>query len=199
MRLTPMLRSAKLSCCLFAINLLAMGLARTAWAAPLASVAFTETALPDGSWQYDYAFTNGSDPVTNPLQNLYAVSLEYPISAFVLDYGTATDWSALFDTNDVLFAADFAGVPPDGSEVAPGAVLGGFRLVFDERVGPSNFTAFLENPGVPGEPVIFQGTTTYAVSEPASSIPFAVGGVIWAFCLRRKCRVGAWCGSGHDY
>lgn len=136
---------------------------------PEAEITYRETKLGEESWQYDYIFTNASDPACCAGFDLYAVNLRFDETVTFESRFLAPGWGLIEGTG---FANTFSmeiGIPPMGADIAPGTSLSGFVFEFSAQVGDLAFQAFFTNPDDPPNPIPFEGTTT----------PVPVPGALW--------------------
>jgi hypothetical protein len=147
---------------------------------PSASIMYTETNLGGGSWQYDYLFTNTSDPGSS----LYKIFLFFDHSASVTGSPLPTGWFGIpwEGSNTTSFLQTMSLSP--STDVAPGSSLSGFSFTVDYRAGDLPFTAEFDN-GAGGGISVWRGTTT-VVPEPVSTVLFVAGGA--ALALRKRFR-----------
>jgi hypothetical protein len=130
-----------------------------------AKFSFIEKALAGGSWQYEFTLSNTASA---PGADLYDLSFTFPSSGAFSVISLPSGWDYFSTWDPVNKAGAFElisltpGPPPGGSDIPPGFSLPGFSFRFDTQIDPVPFTATFVNPGDPGNPLTFSGT-----SEPA--------------------------------
>lgn len=150
----------------------------TSLAIPSASFLYSETSLGGGFWRYDYTLFNISSPVLDAGFDVFDVTINFNPTASFTALSLPPGWDEI---DGAGFADTFSlnpGEPPVGTDVAPGASLGGFSFQFDYQAGNLPFLALLTNPFEPESPVPFSGTTapvSAAVPEPATLICLGIG------------------------
>ena len=167
-----------------------------AWAIPMADLTYLETNLGGGAlpWQYDYTFTNDSDPILDSGVNLFSVLFSLGSDVLFNPVAMPDDWVVIPPNpslTDFIFTIS-SGIPPGVSDIAPGESLMGFTFQFSEPVGDLSFGAFFTNP-TGGDPLNFVGTsapTTAPIPEPATILLLAGGmaglGVFGRKKIRKK-------------
>lgn len=136
---------------------------------PEAEITYLETKLGEQSWQYDYNFTNASDPVCCASFNLYEVDFSFDETVALESRLLPPGWDLIDGTGFANTFSVMIGIPPSGADIAPGASLSGFMFEFNAQAGDLAFQAFFTNPDDPTNPVPFEGTTT----------PVPVPGALW--------------------
>jgi len=152
---------------------------------PVPDTSYLEEPLGGGMWEYDFTVTNTSDPVTDASENLFDVLFTPDPNATFTDLSLPLGWSGDFGLGFAhLYSLD-PGPPPTGTDIAPGASLGGFDLLSDVRLGGQlTYIALFVDPNG-GDPIVAQGTgspTNVPIPEPATVFLFALGA---AYLLRR--------------
>ena len=125
---------------------------------------YQEMEIGGGFWEYDYTLSNQADPILEAGWNVYDFYLSIPlsISASISSVSSPPDWSFITDQSTFIdWHSDLIGEPPEGSDLPPGALLSGFKLVSDMRLTvPLSFEVLFANPDPIGDPVIFTGNTS---------------------------------------
>ena len=165
---------------LFAIAILVFSHG-TSFAIPSADLSYLETDLGGGIWQYDYAVYNTSHPVDDSGYDLFEVFLTFDPLATPLLTALPSDWDFRSGTGFFNSFSLIPGAPPIGSDVAPGASLGGFSFTTDCRLGNMSFDIYLSNPNGP-DPLVVTGNT---VPLPAAGLLFGTG-LAGLVCAKRR-------------
>lgn len=150
---------------------------------PLAGAFYFETDLGGGSWQYDYTFTNSSDPG----YDLYDVYFDLNPSVTMGIGGLPFGWDGFGDLGvGEVFSLDSV------YDVLPGHSLNGFRFTFDAQVGPLQFTGVFTNPDDPLNPTVvaglLSGPAASAVPEPSIALLLGTGLASTALLKRRRAK-----------
>lgn len=164
----------------FVLGIVALWNPRPAQAAAIVNLEYVETMLGGGQFQYDYVVHNlstvdaGEDPEG---LNVWAFLLDFSEEIALLDYLLPANWSLIGSTGvpgieSVLAMSDVPGTPPLGADIAPGQSLGGFRFVFDGRIGSAPFSAILVDSEI--EPVSGQSVPS-SVPEPVTVLLLGAG------------------------
>jgi hypothetical protein len=166
-----------------------------AHASTSAAFTYVETDLGGGLWEYNYTLFNTSNPGSDAGFNLYDVTIYFDPTYNLIYVLPPSGWDFLPkdpDAGEISFANVFSpnpGVPPDGTDVAPGTSLGGFIFSFDQRVGNLAFDVTFSNPTELGEPVVLKGTTASASPVPLPATMTLLGsGLACIGLLRNKLR-----------
>ncbi|MGC4044813.1 MAG: hypothetical protein QM758_13555 [Armatimonas sp.] len=150
---------------------------------------YTETNLGGGFWRYSYVFYNDLSPATFVGYDLYDVSLTLDGSTTVINESQAANWANLVTTDFVEYFSVLAGEPPAGSDIAPGALLGGFEFMSDKQLGDLAFTASFVDPNDPGSARFYSGITaaapTAAPEAPSGGL-LVLGLLVLPMCLFRR-------------
>jgi hypothetical protein len=141
---------------------------------PEAEITYLETKLGEKSWQYDYNFTNASNPKWYAGFNLYEVDFSFDETVTLEGRLLPPGWDLIDGTGFANTFSTMIGIPPSGADIAPGASLSGFMFEFNAQVGDLAFQAFFTNPDDPANPIPFEGTTT-AVPVPGALWLLATG------------------------
>jgi hypothetical protein len=119
--------------------------------------------------------------------NLYDVLLYLDESetATVLSYPAGWEYISGPGILDVLSMNE--GVPPTGTDIAPGTSLGEFVFQLNYQAGPLAFDATFADPGSPGNFVAYQGTTAPAEEVPEPAIVILLcSGLAGIMAFRRR-------------
>ena len=154
----------------------------------LADVTYLESDLGLGVWQYDFTISNTSCPGDEWGKNIFDVFLDFGVLsgvtsltnvslpegwAYFADPGNGSDLSGFIETYSLNF-----GLPPIGTDIAPGTALGGFVFQFDEKLGAIHFEALLGKFDYDGQLIgeisVANGTVT-PVPLPATILLLASG------------------------
>lgn len=168
---------------LFLITVIIMGwlaMSGAVYALPMADLVYQETDIGGGQWQYDYTLFN----LSGPGYNLYDVFFLVDSSVTMSIEAFAPDWDGFGGAGfGEIFSLD------PGSDILPGASLGGFRFIFDSRVGNIFFEALFTEPTGLEAPLIVPGVTAPAgapVPEPSTLLMVGAGlSGLW-FLKRRR-------------
>ena len=155
--------------------LIFVGFSDACLVSPEADITYVETKLGEENWQYEYTFTNASNPEWYTGFNLFEVDFSFEEAAVLESYSLPTGW-------DIVAGAGFAntfsimiGIPPIGADIAPGKSLNGFNFKFAVQVGDLPFQAFFTDP-CGGDPVLFEGTTV-PIPLPSTILLLASGAI----------------------
>jgi hypothetical protein len=161
-------------------------------AAPIARLQYTETALADGLFQYDYTLFNLADAssASDAGLDIWDVFLTFSDADTLVSSALPPGWSEIAGIGFFDATSQQPGASPLGTDLSPGESLTGFRLVFDAAVGSLPFTATFANPLGPEPNVGYDGTAVAAetpapVPEPASILLLGTGLVALAERRRR--------------
>jgi hypothetical protein len=161
----------------------------TALSVPSSQALFTEQNLGGGLWKYDYTVLNTSDPTADPGFDIYDFTLNFSPAVTLTDIIFPTDWDYITDSASFInWFSLMAGVPPTGSDIAPGASLGGFIFTSNTPLAALLFDVTLTDPTNSGNPYVFSGETSPAptpIPEP-STIVLLLAGCMGLYCLRKK-------------
>ena len=149
--------------------LIFVGFSDACLVSPEAEITYLETKLGEQSWQYDYTFTNVSDPGCCAGFNLYEVDFSFDETVALESRLLPSGWELIAGPGFANTFSIMIGIPPSGADIAPGTSLSGFMFEFNAQVGDIPFQAFFTNPDDPSNPIPFEGTTT----------PVPVPGAIW--------------------
>lgn len=157
-----------------------------------ARVFYTVTQNGPPTFQYEFSFLNNLDPALFPGFDLYDISISLDGMTDVAVTARPLGWTEAVIPESVEFFSFLEGEPPAGTDIAPGATLGGFQVQSSQSLGGSLFTAQFVNPNDPTTPVTFEGiieaTVSAAAPEPAS-VALASLGLIGLAIMRRKVKV----------
>jgi hypothetical protein len=144
-------------------------------ASPIADLSYEETYDADsGLWQYAYTLTNLADPDKDAGYDLYDVLLNFDKSAAVAVTAIPLGWDFQRGLGFIEFYSLFPGVPPFGSDIAPGKSLSGFILQFDQRAGDLLYEVMFTEPS--------------SIPEPSTSV-LILGGLAGLVFFRKYRRV----------
>ena len=161
-------------------------LAANASATPSAEAIYSEINLGGGLWQYDYSFVNTSDPVANAGVTLYDMFFQFNSSQSVTVVSLPSGWD---NTSGLGFVETFSlnpGVPPVGTDIAPGASLNGFVFQFNYQAGPLAFAATLVNPLDANNPFVYNGTSGPATVPLPPALALLGPGLVGLASVRKR-------------
>jgi hypothetical protein len=161
-----------------------VGFSHACLVGPEAKITYLETRLGEQSWQYEYIFANASDPDRYAGVNLFEVDFSFDEADLLENYSLPTGWDIV---PGVGFANTFSvmvGIPPSGTDIAPGTSLPGFMFEFNAQVGNLPFQAFFTDP-CGGDPILFEGTSV-PVPLPSTILLLASGAICLGLLKRKK-------------
>ena len=125
----------------------------------VADLRYWEIQIGSDSWQYDYVYTNASDPSTYAGFDLFKVKFELDPSVELTSYQLPTGWDLITGSGFIDTFSKVPGPLPIGADIPPGDSLAGFVFRFDDQVGNLPFVAFFTDPDNIGTPATDSGTS----------------------------------------
>jgi hypothetical protein len=153
---------------------------------PEADITYVETKLGQENWQYEYIFTNASNPTQYAGFNLFEVDFSFEETVILKSYSLPSGWDIVAETGFANAFSVMIGIPPIGADIAPGTSLSGFNFQFNAQVGGLPFQAFFTDP-YGGDPVLFEGTSV-PVPLPSTILLLASGAIGLGLFRRKKFR-----------
>lgn len=152
-------------------------------------IRYSELPTAEGGWIYELTIANTRSPALPPAYNIYDVVLNLGSAPNVAVGSLPNGWDFIPDIGAVeLFAVNVGG-PPFGSEIPPGATLGGFSLLLEQPLGSVPFIATLIDPAVPDSTYMVE-SHTIVVPEARSIDILAIGvvmvGMYWVIRQARS-------------
>ena len=151
------------------------------FAAPSASMLYTETNVGGGWWQYDYMFANSSTAEEYLYSVIFDIASESDAVGLALPLGW--DGTVWMGANTTTFLVTFA---TSGNDIAANTNLSGFSFKVNYQAGSTAYTAYFDDHA--GGFDSLSGTTAL-VPEPISSFLFLAGGatfVVRGYIKRKK-------------
>jgi hypothetical protein len=152
--------------------------AGNSWAITSSEALFAEVDIGGGLWRYHYTLYNTSDPVTDVGYDVYDFFLKIDPTATITDVVSPAGWDQINDSSSFIeWFSTLPGEPPTGSDIVPGASLGGFDFSSDTRLSSLYFESIITNPIDPSTPVVSAGNTS-SVPEPSIVLLLTVGAFV---------------------
>lgn len=158
------------------------------WATPSAQAFFTEYDLGGGLWSYDYILHNTSDPTEDAGYDIYDFFLLFDSDIFINNPAAPDNWEWIFSSGEdpfIDYYSTMPGIPPTGSDIAPGASLAGFSFTSNRRITPE-FEVLFNNPS--GDPVPYRGQSwnTAPIPEPSALLLLGSGLAVFGYVRKKR-------------
>jgi hypothetical protein len=167
------------------VLMLALILPPVAGAIPSAEFTYQDPQLDSGAWRYDFTLFNTSDPTTDIGADLYDLFFTYDTDSglAMVDYLLPSGWLWIAGGPGYAFLTTTSGspgLPPDGSDIAPGASLSGFAFWFNDQLPTLYFDVSFVNPNPDQvDPIVLTGLQSQPapapVPEPSTMVLLSAG------------------------